>query len=134
MSKYISALLLSILQVSCATNSGSPAVAHSHSIDTLFGIQIGQTLKSQFAECPSNAQGGYDAGFAKGATPCWKKPTGDYAEVNLPASVFMDTKASLDSTARITLQDGIVVEIEMFAEQNDWKKLERYMLTTTASR
>lgn len=127
MSKYIPVFfIVSVLQISCATNPRSPAVAHS--INTLFGIQMGQPLKSQFAECPKNAQGQYNVGFTKGAIPCWRKSTGNYAEVNLPESVLMETKALLDSTARVTLENNNVVEIEMFAEQNSWQALERYMM------
>lgn len=127
MSKYLPVFfIVSVLQISCATNPSSPMIAHS--INTLFGIHINQPLKSQFAECPKNAQGQYNVGFAKGATPCWRKPTGVYAEVNLPESVLMETKALLDSTARVTLENNNVVEIEMFAEQHSWQTLERYMM------
>ena len=107
---------------------GVPAWAQPHAPDTLFGIRIGQALESQFEQCPKNDKGEYDFGYHKGDTPCWKAGGEYYRDVKLPAKVLRDTGAFVQAEARITLREGVVVEIVGEAHHDTWRQAERYML------
>ena len=113
------------LIVACAANGSShePPAAP----DTVFGIQLGVAIETQFSECPRNAQGAYEYGYHAGPSPCWKAAR--YGkEVALPARFMRETGAHIDGTPRIRVRDGVVVEIDVEAHSDTWRQAEAYML------
>ena len=116
---------IATLIAACAADSSPPGPPAAP--DTVFGIQLGAAIETQFNECPRNAQGTYEHGYHGGPSPCWK--TAKYGkEIALPARFMRETGALIDSTPRIRVRDGVVVEIDVEAHRDTWRQAEAYML------
>jgi len=129
-SKRIGAVVRSVMTFLACTvgsNVSAQTAAQPAAPDTLFGIGIGQVLESQMGECPKDEKGQYKPGYQSGDKACWVQ--GRYGkEVRLPLKIVADTRIGFDSDPRVRTRDGVVVEIDAYAEGRQWREVERYLI------
>src|SRR5262245_24998817 len=111
--------------IGALTSSGAPA--QTIPPDSLFGIRLGQPLESQMGECSKDEKGQYALGYQRGDKACWVQ--GEYGkEVRLPLKIVADTRIGFDSNPRVRTRDGIVVEIDAYADGRQWREVARYLI------
>jgi hypothetical protein len=115
--------------LACAMGSNAVAQTAAPPVppDTLFGIRIGQTLEAQMTECPKDEKGEYKLGYQSGDKACWVQSR--YGkEVRLPLKIVADTRIGFDSDPRVRMREGVVVEIDTYADGRQWREVERYLI------
>jgi hypothetical protein len=118
---------MTFLACTVGSNVSAQTAAQPVAPDTLFGIRIGQVLESQMGECPKDEKGEYKPGYQSGDKACWVQSR--YGkEVRLPLKVVADTRIGFDSDPRVRTRDGVVVEIDAYAEGRQWREVERYLI------
>ena len=90
--------------------------------DQVFGIRLGASLDSQFAECPAG-----ETSFTSGTKPCWKRDQFGTRVVLLPKAWLAEIGA-IGWVERVREWDGVVVEVDVEFRYGDRKRVERHLL------